>query len=252
MRLRVSFGELVKQDRRINERMGLLIGESGVGKTTAVSNLVAQTNAIYLESSANWTANSMLGDLCFELGLPLQGRARNMERQVIEKLQLTGRALFIDETNRIFEVMDSRSAMRILETLRKIHDAAKIPVWLVGLETLSHLLAHPKHVQLHSRIARKVKFVPCNLADARIVADTLCEVTIAQDLLADIHSKSDGSMRRLVVELEQAESIAKRLGRTTIALDVYEQAQEQAREQEVIRERDGVVDLQGYRQRGGV
>jgi hypothetical protein len=47
--------------------------------------------------------------------------------------------------------------------------------------------------QLNRRITQVVEFAPLSMADARTLADTCCEVAIADDLLAELHRVAGGS-----------------------------------------------------------
>jgi DNA transposition AAA+ family ATPase len=97
--------------------------------------------------------------------------------------------------------------MRMLECLRDIHDAAMVPVMLVGMEGFEDKVR--SRPQFYGRISQKVEFSPLNLEDTALVAASLCEVSIAPDLLEQIHKETKGSIRLIVVALCRLETFAK-------------------------------------------
>ncbi|MBW4648937.1 MAG: ATP-binding protein [Kastovskya adunca ATA6-11-RM4] len=193
--------ELINLPSRVKERMGIIYGQSGLGKTTAIAWLAVQVSGIYLEASSNWTPYSMLGDLAHELGAVPMRSAKATEDLVIDRLRAAEAPLFIDEVDRIVD------NVRLLETLRSVHDKAGIPVILIGMQNLDQKLA--KREQLSSRLAKKLKFLPCDISDAKSLAQTCCEVGIEEDLIAEIHSRCKGSVRRIIVELAKVEAFVK-------------------------------------------
>ena len=71
--------------------------------------------------------------------------------------------------------------------------------------------------QLAGRIAQWVEFQPADYDDTRELADRLCEVTVADDLLSELHKQSKGTVRLIVVGLNQIEQFAKAEGLDSIA-----------------------------------
>jgi DNA transposition AAA+ family ATPase len=106
--------------------------------------------------------------------------------------------------------------MHLAETLRAIHDQSGAPLVLVGMSQLPRAIkAVP---QLKSRVADWIEFLPCDLRDARTMAEALCEIEVADDLVREIHQKCGGSARKIRTALERVERLARLRTKRRIAL----------------------------------
>jgi len=181
--------------------MGLIYGYTGLGKSTAVAWLLNQVRGLQVRALACWTPSGMLGALMRELGAAPLNRSAAMVDHIVAELRRSGRPVFVDESD--YLLRDTR----MLETLRDIHDSSGAPVVLIGMEGIERKLVH--RPQLAGRISQWVEFAPTDLADARVLADTVCEVGIADDLLEQLHRQAKGSIRLMVVGLSRIEALAK-------------------------------------------
>lgn len=190
--------------------MGLIHGETGLGKTTAVTWLITKNNGVYVRALSTTTPSSLLRAIARELDIEPRSSNVDTVEIIVQRLAETGRPLFVDEADYLVD------QKRLVETLRDIHDLATVPVVLIGMAGIQRKIkARP---QLTGRIAQWVEFKPASPADIRLLADNLCEVTIADDLLARLSEKTGGSMRLAVVGLSQIEHVAKTGAKTTMAL----------------------------------
>jgi DNA transposition AAA+ family ATPase len=181
--------------------MGLVYGYTGVGKSTAVAWMLNQVNGLQTRAAACWTPTAMLGALMHELGAAPLSRAMRMVDHIVGELRRTGRPVFVDEADYLLQ--DGR----MLETLRDIHDLSGAPVILIGMEGIERRLVH--RPQLAGRVSQWVEFRAAGRDDARILADKVCEVQIAEDLLERLWTASKGSMRLMVVGLSRIEAYAR-------------------------------------------
>lgn len=184
--------------------MGLVHGETGYGKTTAVTWYSNRCNAAYVRAMATWTPASMFGSILRELGKQPRGSCAAMMEEIVEALALSNRPVFIDEADYL---VDSK---RMTESLRDIHDLATVPVVLIGMAGIDQRLAHRK--QLTGRVMQDVHFEPADAEDAALLARELCEVRVKADLLADLVKHVGGSVRLVVVGLARIEEYARRKG----------------------------------------
>lgn len=183
--------------------MGLVEGEPGLGKTTAITWLINKCNGIYVRALATFTPAALLGKLLEEVSRSPRGSCSRMCNELMQALTDNPRPIFIDEADYI---IDSR---RMVDTLRDIHDMTGVPVVLIGMKGIGTRLAHLE--QLHSRLMQKVIFQPCDLADTQLLADSLCEVRVRPDLVERVQRLSGGSARRVVVLLASIEAHARTL-----------------------------------------
>lgn len=182
--------------------IGLICGDTGAGKTTAAAWYANHTNAVYVRALALWTPSAMLSAIMRELDAKPMLRCSEMMDFIITRLSLTGRPLFIDEADYLAD------KKRMLETLRDLHDLSTMPVILIGMRDFRRRVMHRE--QLAGRISQWVEFRPADISDARVLADTVCEVEVADDLLAELNQKTGGSMRGLVVGLSRIEAYARK------------------------------------------
>ncbi|MGQ0622751.1 MAG: AAA family ATPase [Panacagrimonas sp.] len=196
--------------------MGLVHGETGYGKTTAVTWYANRCNAVYVRALACWTPAAMLTAIARDLRIQPRGSCAAMMHDIIEALSLSNRPLFVDEADYL---IDSK---RMTESLRDLHDMTTVPVVLIGMGGIDQRLSHRK--QLTGRVMQDVQFQPLDLEDARTLASTLCEVRVADDLLERLHRQAGGSARLLVVGLARIEQRAKSQGAAEISAAAWGKA----------------------------
>ena len=212
LNLQAAYNALMSRDPGI-PGMGLVYGFTGAGKTTSIAWLVTQNNGVFVRAGATWTPTAMLGCIMKELGADPLGRAAPMVDFIVNELSVSQRALFIDEADYL------TGNLKMLETMRDIHDLSESPVMLIGMEGLEQKIIHRK--QLARRISRWVKFSPADLEDASILAKAICEVQIAEDLLRFMLQETKGSMGLMSVALSRIEAFAKAQEVTEIDLSAW-------------------------------
>lgn len=191
--------------------MGLIYGDTGLGKTTAATWYMNQCNAVLVRALAVWSPQAMLEAILRELNVePRQWSCAKMAMAIVERLAETNRPLFIDEADYLLD------RQRMTETLRDLHDLASVPVILIGMKGIEHKIGIRRR-QLSGRLMRWVEFLPADMGDTKLLADGLCEVGISEDLLALLHQKTGGLVRHIVVGLAQIESHARRTGLATVS-----------------------------------
>lgn len=196
------------------EGMGLLGGEPGEGKTTTLAYVCNQMNGVYVRANACWSVTAMLGEISHELGLPRLRYKHPMINAIIGALLVETRPIFVDEADYLLRSPD------MLDTLRDIYDM--VPgacVILVGMEDLA------SSVRANGRFARRITqwidFSGLDVADAAILAKTVCEVAIADDLVNHLHKETRGNIGRMVVGLSRIEAMAKVSGAKEIDLAAW-------------------------------
>ena len=177
----------------VEEGMGILWGIPGEGKSTAISYVSNRVDGIYLRAQRTWTSMaSLLDALIFELGLPPTRFIHPMMKAVTKRLMEDPRMIFLDEIDYILK----GKSMEMLDVMRDIYDITGVPVVLIGMESSA------VRIQARGRFARRisqwVEFNGIDLEDARVVAETLCEVKIADDLLEYAYRQSKTNIDRIV------------------------------------------------------
>lgn len=199
--------------------MGMVWGHTGYGKTTAITWFINQCNGVYVRALAAWSPTAMLRAILRELDIePIRQHCSVMVEQIVRALAESGRPLFIDEADYVVE------DRKMVETLRDLHDMSSVPVVLIGMAGIQRKIHNRQ--QLTGRIAQWVEFGPCDLDDARAIAEDCCEVTVEEDLLTQLHRKSSGAIRLLVVGLARIESRARALGLDRIGLSQWKKGED--------------------------
>lgn len=193
------------------EGMGLLWGEPGEGKSTAISYVADQLDAEFVRAMGCWTVTSMLGELCLALGGRRMLRRADMIDWIIERLANKPRPIFVDEADYLFRQFE------MMDALRDIYDKSGCPVVLIGMEDLARKLQN--HGRFGRRITQWVEFKGVDIDDARTLAETVCDVEIEKDLLNYIHKEARANVGRMVVALTRIEKMANSGGLPKVTLD---------------------------------
>jgi DNA transposition AAA+ family ATPase len=182
-------------------RLAIFYGWSGLGKTVAAAYTAARTGAAYIQAQSVMTQKSFLEALCGELGLARPGRtATEMVNQIIANLQHDPRPLIFDE-------MDYLARDAMVGIIRSIHDAADIPILMIGEEGLPARLKQWE--RFDNRIIAATAAQPSDRADGRLLRDLYARrVRIDDDLVDYFVERTNGVTRRIVVNLQQAQNIA--------------------------------------------
>jgi DNA transposition AAA+ family ATPase len=186
----------------------LVYGTTGAGKTTAVTWLANRPNvdALFIRAQATWgdSKQSLLDALLLELEIDAVGRNAMRFRQVVEAMTEASRPLIVDEIDYLVPPFGN---FILLEMLRDLHDITGIPILLVGMQGIERQM--PKRKQLARRISDWVEFQPLDLEDARVLADTITEVHVTDDLLAALYEATRGIVGHLAVGLARIEKYAR-------------------------------------------
>jgi DNA transposition AAA+ family ATPase len=219
MNLRTAYEALAQRGHGV-EGMGLVYGDAGFGKTSALTWLRGQTNAVYVRALSTWTQRSMLATIMRELGHEPLHRAADNVSAIVRLMIASNRGLFVDELDYL---VGRGELLPALDTLRDIHDMAKMPVLLIGMKGVQAKIAN--RLQLARRITQWVAFLPADAADARVLADTVCEVGVDDELLADLHGEANGNIGLVSNGLARIEHFAKANGKKTVTRELWGQRQ---------------------------
>ncbi len=189
----------------------LVTGEAGYGKTATVQWWATQHDAVYLRGKAAINPNWLLRELVTELGQTPARSARALFTQALDSLARDPRPIVIDE------VEHTLRDVRVLETVRDLSDLVELQVVLVGMEKVQQRIG--RYLQIASRVAQVVKFKAATLKDVAVCCETVCEVTVAEDLVAEIHRLTGGRMREIKNAIATVENHAKRNRAAAISLD---------------------------------
>lgn len=188
--IRNFFAKMDEIEAGINDgkpNMGLVWGEYGRGKTTALALYVSQKPQVrHLRAKAKWTSAWVLEDILRELELDTNGRARDRYERIIEHLTYNPTILMIDEMNLVMHNKE------MVEMLRDIHDLSNNnPIVLCGTDEIQ--VKAKRYGSLWDRLRVKVGFKSVSREDVELFAKGL-DVEIEQGT-AELIAKQSGSIR---------------------------------------------------------
>lgn len=227
VRMLLSTVRELTNDDHGRERMALLYGVPGEGKTTSIDHAIDKTDGIALRAKIFWTEVSFLSELASELRCPekiIKSNRKDVKwASVTEHLNNNPCPLFIDEIDRLVMPSNRHNGEKIMELLRDLHDIYEIPVVLVGEENSAiNIKENPRFSR---RVTHWLEYKGIDLEDARIVADTLCEVSVADDLVEHLYKKSAANIGRIVVGLNAIERHCKAFEVTSLDLKTWGDAE---------------------------
>ena len=219
-----GINELLNRSKGV-EGQGVLWGKPGTGKTTALTLMANDYDAVYIRALGCSTVTSILGDICKVLGGDRKCRRADMVEYIVTRLKqgLPGeplpvpRPVIIDEADYCIKNFD------IMDTLRDIYDLSGCPVIMVGMEDIA------RRLQENGRFARRltqwIEFRGLDIDDTALVAEACCEVKLAEDLIEYLHQKTVGNVGRIKVGLDKIEKFAVANGKSVVSLSDWGERQ---------------------------
>lgn len=190
----------------------LVAGDPARGKSTIVDEWAAKSGAIYLRAKEQWRPTFFMDDLHDKVKTDPTGTSKQRFQNLVAKIGHERLPIVIDEVQHCL-----RDKAAVLEVLRDITDLTETAVVLVaGVEKVQASIA--RHKQIASRIAKVIEFAPNCVEDTALACRTLADVTISDDLIAEIHRQSGGLMRAIVNAIALVEHHAARNGADSVAL----------------------------------
>jgi len=184
------------------ERMALIFGAPGLGKTETALQYAASNGALYMRMKKLMSARWFLRELVDCLGRSPQWRTEELFNQVVDVLKDNRRTLILDEVD--YFTSDSK----VTETLRDIHDVTGTPILFIGMQQADKRLMRYPH--LYDRFVEVVKFEPLDREDVELMIKELPDVSFDEDAIDKVFAQSEGKIRRIMALLHRAEYIASR------------------------------------------
>ena len=205
----------------INAETVVLIGQAGLGKTTALKAYKAENpDAIMLDTDPTFTAKIMMQTLATAIGedpfLPLHP----LSESIINKLKGSGRVILVDEAENL--------PLRALECLRRLHDKAGVGLVLAGMPRLMVNLRgkNGELKQLYSRVGFKLDMGDSvSDTDLRMIVDKA--LPDAEEAVAlEFVSAAIGNTRRLSKLISGVTRLAHINGDIEVTTDMVRQFKE--------------------------
>lgn len=185
------------------DRMGLVYGKWGLGKTTTLEWYYTNNSCFYVRAMAAWgrSVNMMIEDILRSYRVEARGRFKQDIRELVRAAKKQRLPLFIDEADRVV-----RKSL-LIETVRDVHDLAKIPIILIGQENIINLLQRRDLGQVFSRITEIVEFRELSAQDIQRIAKELCALKCDLKIASFIRNITLGDFRLTNALLTRTENL---------------------------------------------
>jgi DNA transposition AAA+ family ATPase len=188
------------------ERMAVVKGEVGLGKTETALQYAAQNGTVLLTVWPRMTQHWLLRELARELHLDPAWRTEALIDQIKKALRDTPRTIIFDEVDHFFVDRDSKR-IDALETLRKIHDVCRCPMIFVGEENIDKKIGRMRRID--DRIVETVNFEKLTEPDVRQFISELTDCKFGDDAIERITRESNGRIRPIMNMIHAAEGAAR-------------------------------------------
>jgi DNA transposition AAA+ family ATPase len=198
------------------DQMVLVYGPPGAGKTKAAAYTFVRHNGILLRVLSGLSQRALLMMLANELSITLKYSTNGeILMQLLEAISQNPRPIFIDEADRLFE------NKRLFETVRDIHDVARIPVIMLGASSSAGFVGVDQHLrrypQMADRVSHWVPFEPANLQDLALLQHFyIPELSLSKDLQKRLLRESKGNVRRICAGFTTCRKLAHRKNKDSL------------------------------------
>jgi len=191
---------------RGKERIAIVCGEVGLGKTDAAAAYGAGNGAIVIRMWQLMTGHWLLTKIVNRLGEEPFWRTEKLAEQIEKNLKNRPRTLIFDDIDRFFQDTGSKK-MDVIETLRDIHDVCHIPMVFIGEEWIENKIK--KFPRLDDRIVERVRFEKFNEVDVTDLVNEVGDFKFAPDAIQKITTDGSGRIRPIMNLIDIAEKTAK-------------------------------------------
>jgi hypothetical protein len=167
-------------------RFGVVHGQAGLGKTTAVDNWYGNNKSHYIRFAKVWSPTDFLFALARELKVvdPIRRRGA-LFSEVVDKLLADPVPLFVDEIDKM--------GAEFLEILRDLADMTGAAVVLVGEESLVRKVQMNRRVW--SRVYQQLAFGPIAVDDVARLFIEAAGLKMAPAVAKYVHERTQGNWR---------------------------------------------------------
>jgi DNA transposition AAA+ family ATPase len=181
------------------ERMALVAGEAGLGKSETALWYHARNGAVYIRVAPGMKALWLFRSIVRELGQEPEWRTEYVVGQLKKILSARPRVIILDEVDEL--------PRETLEGLRYIHDIVHCPMIFIGEENAPEKFS--RYPRLLDRFVEIVRFESLSAEDIKYIASEFSEVQFTPDAIERISVESEGKFRRILTMIHKAERFAR-------------------------------------------
>jgi len=187
------------------ERIALVEGLVGLGKTEAALHYGAHNGAMMLSIWPRMTQHWLLSDIVRELGFKPPWRTGTLIEKIQEELMQRPRTLIFDEIDHFFRDRDPKR-MDALETLRKIHDLCHCPMIFIGENGIANKVKDLSRI--NDRIVETVYFEKLEFDDVKSFVGEISDYKFEADVIDKFVKDGNGRIRPIMNLINAAENYA--------------------------------------------
>ena len=180
---------------RVRHGIRVVIGKSGVGKTTALKQIKADDESvILLKAYPGIRKNRVLAKLCREAGLSGRGSFDDCFEELCTRLNGTGRLIAIDESEHL--------PIDAVDAIRCLNDFAGVPIIFAGLPKFLEILRtyQYEYAYVYNRISIPVETGILNSDDVERLVATVTDCGVLNDVWVKACVGIGRDLRELVLE----------------------------------------------------
>ncbi len=206
-RFNEALGSLEMQGETGENRIGLIYGDFGLGKSETVRWRAAKDGNKIVRADLLWTPRDMLGAILNRFGEHVPHRTMERKDRLVEYLTRNPQTLYLDEATQI-----ARSE-KMVTTLRNLIDQTSSRLMLVGEPETDQQLR--RYGAFYSRLIVKCKFELLTVIDFELVAHKIFDgqgFDIDPDAIRMAHNATQANLREWMVLLSHLTNL-KRAGK---------------------------------------
>lgn len=197
------FGERGAEENRII----IVDGEPGLGKTTILQRWATDNACVYLRAKSNWKQRWFLEELLSAMKVQLIPYTYEKRFNLALK-ELSERSVHAEFSERQFAVVIDEADFitgrgQLVETIRDLADVGGVTFIIIGMGRIRDNLT--RFPQAASRVNGYVRFEPADIEDVKLFFSERCEVPIQDDLARFIHRATTGFNRELLEAVKTVE-----------------------------------------------
>ncbi len=196
----------INNKTRGKERITIVSGEVGLGKTDAAAAYGAGNGAIVIRMWQMMTGHWLLTKLVTRLGEAPYWRTEKLAEQIEKSLKEHPRTIIFDDIDRFFQDVSSKK-MDVIETLRDVHDVCHIPLVFIGEENIEEQIG--RFSRLNDRVVERVRFERFKEPDVAQIISEVGECKFSSDAIGKITADGHGRIRPIMNLIDLAEKAAK-------------------------------------------
>lgn len=180
----------------IRRSIGIITGESGLGKTTAARHYAEEhPDVVIVYGRPSITTKSVIQEIARKVGVDPSGAVDDVFLRIVARLKDSGRLLIVDEAEHF--------TARVLDLIRRLNDPefAGIGILLVGLPKLLFTLKNSQndHKYIYSRVGWHTRVNALTDQDcSAFVSQVLPQSGDLWRIFADCASRNARALRNLI------------------------------------------------------